>query len=38
MAVYSVYQILMEKQAPPLNDLGPDCYTENTLFYWDETV
>jgi len=38
MAVYSVYQILMEKQAPPLQDLGPENYTENTLFYWDETV
>jgi len=38
MAVYSVYQTLMEKQSPAMLDLPPTAYTENTLFYWDETV
>jgi len=38
MAVYSVYQILTEKQSPGMLDLPPTAYTENTLFYWDETV
>ncbi|CAL8130582.1 unnamed protein product [Orchesella dallaii] len=37
LAVYSVYQIIAERQAPTMMIL-PEAYTENTLFYWDENV